>query len=106
MFQCVCYPEFVPFLTAKLGFPGGIVVKNPLANAGDTRDSGLIPALRRSLGIGNGNPFQYSRQENSMEREAWKAKVHGVTKGQTQLSMNALNSKIIFFYFRGIRPPM
>ena len=82
------------------------MVKNPLANAGDTRDSGLIPALRRSLGIGNGNPFQYSRQENSMEREAWKAKVHGVTKGQTQLSMNALNSKIIFFYFRGIRPPM
>ena len=87
-------------------FPSGTVVKNPLANAGDTRDSGLIPALRRSLGIGNGNPFQYSRQENSMEREAWKAKVHGVTKGQTQLSMNALNSKIIFFYFRGIRPPM
>ena len=60
MFQCVCYPEFVPFLTAKLGFPGGIVVKNPLANAGDTRDSGLIPGSGRSPGVGNGTPLQYS----------------------------------------------
>ena len=82
-FQCVCYPEFVPFLTAKLGFPGGTVVRNPLANAGDTRDSGLIPELRRSPGVGNGNPFQCSCQENSMEREAWQAKVHGVTESDT-----------------------
>ena len=59
------------------------VVKNPLANAGDTRDSGVIPRLRRSPGVGNGNPFQSSCQENSMEREAWQAKVHGVTDSDT-----------------------
>ena len=70
---------------------------NPLANAGNTRDLGLIPGLRRSPGVGNGNSFQYSCQENSMEREAWQAKVHGVTKNQTQLNTHALNSKIIFF---------
>ena len=73
------------------------MVKNPLANAGNTRDLGLIPGLRRSPGVGNGNSFQYSCQENSMGREAWQAKVHGVTKRQTQLNTHALNSKIIFF---------
>ena len=70
-------------LFRQKGFPGGTVVKNPLANAGDTRDSGVIPRLRRSPGVGNGNPFQYSCQENSMEREAWQAKVHGVTDSDT-----------------------
>ena len=43
-----------------MGFPGGIVVKNLPANAGDTRDMGSIPRSGRSLGKGNGNPFQYS----------------------------------------------
>ena len=42
------------------------MVKNPPANAGDIRDIGLIPGLGRSLGGGNGNPFQYSSLENSM----------------------------------------
>ena len=41
--------------TLLLGFPGGSVVKNPPANAGDTRDSGLIPEPGRSPGVGNGN---------------------------------------------------
>ena len=59
-----------------MGFP---VVKNPPTNAGDTRDTGSIPGLRRSLGVGNGNPLQYSSLENSMDREAWRATVHGVT---------------------------
>ena len=44
----------------KRGFPDGAVVKIPPANAGDTRDAGLIPGWRRSPGIGNGNPFQCS----------------------------------------------
>ena len=47
-----------------------LVVKNPLANAGDTGDSGLIPGLGRSSGGGNGNPLQYSCLENPMDREA------------------------------------
>ena len=54
-----------------MGFPGGSVVKNPFANVGDPGDVGLIPGLGRSIGAGNGNPFQYSYLENSMNREAW-----------------------------------
>ena len=72
-------------LTA-LGFPGGSVVKNPPANAGDAGDVGLIPGLGRSPGEGNGNPLQYSCLENPMDRGAWWATVHGVTKSQTQQS--------------------
>ena len=54
-------------------------------NAGDARDSGLIPGLGRSPGEGHGNPLQYSFLENPMERGAWRATVHRVTKSQTQL---------------------
>ena len=66
----------------KMGFPGGTVVKNPLANARDARDMGLNPQLERSPGEGNDNPFQYSCLENSMSRGAQWAIVHGVTKRQ------------------------
>ena len=45
-----------------------------------------IPGLGRSPGEGHGNPLQYSCWENSMDRAAWWATVHGVTKNQTQLS--------------------
>ena len=61
-------------------FPGGAVVKNPLANAEDARDAGSIPGsdpwLRKSPGVGNGTPPQYSCLENSMGRGAWQATVH------------------------------
>ena len=56
------------------------MVKNPPANAGEARDMGLIPGLGRSPRRGNGNPFQYSCLENSMNRGAWWATVHGVAK--------------------------
>ena len=66
------------------GFPGSSVVKkNPPANIGDV---GSIPELGRSPAEGNGNPLQYSCLENSMDRGAWWAKVHGVAKSRTQLS--------------------
>ena len=61
----------------KQGFPGGSVIKNSPANAGDT---GTIIGLGSSPGGGNGNPLQYSCLENSMDRGAWLAIVHGVTK--------------------------
>ena len=48
-----------------------LVVKNLPANAGDSRDMGLIPGLGRSSGVGNGNPLKYSCLENPMDREAW-----------------------------------
>ena len=53
------------------------MVKNPSANAGDTRDVGLISGSGRSPGVGNGNPLQYSCLENPMDRGAWRATVHG-----------------------------
>ena len=62
------------------------MVKNLLANAGDARDMSSIPGSGRSPGGGNGNPLQYSCLERPMGRGAWWAKVHGVTKSQTQLS--------------------
>ena len=61
------------------GFPGGAMLQNPLANAGD---SGLIPGSGRSPGKGNGNPFQYSCLRNPMGRGAWQARVHGIAKSQ------------------------
>ena len=61
----------------SLGFPGGLVVKNPPINAGGL---GLIPGLGRSPGEGNGYWLQYSCLENPMDRGAWQATVHGVTK--------------------------
>ena len=60
-------------LLARLGFPGGSVVKNPPANAGEVGDAGSIPGLGRSLGGGNGNPLQYSCLRNAMDRGAWQA---------------------------------
>ena len=56
------------------------MVKNLPGNAGDTRDMGLIPGLGRSPGEGNGYPLQDSCLENPMDRGAWRATVHGVTK--------------------------
>ena len=59
------------------GFPGGSDGKNLPAIAGD---QGVIPALGRYPVEGNGYPLQYSCLENSVDRGAWWATVHGVTK--------------------------
>ena len=59
------------------------MVKNPPANAGDIRDMGLISGLGRSSGGGHGNPLQYSCLKNPMDRGAWQATVHKVTKSRT-----------------------
>ena len=60
-----------------MGFPGGSVVKNPPAKAGEVR---LIPGSRRSLEEGNCNPFSYSCLENPMDRGARRVTIHGVIK--------------------------
>ena len=65
------------------GIPGGSVVRNPAAGAGST---GSIPGPGRSPGGGHGNPLQYSCLENPIDRGAWWATVHEVTKSRTQLS--------------------
>ena len=51
-----------------MGFPGGTMVKNLPANAGDAEDMSSVPGAGRSPGVGNGNPLQYSYLENSMDR--------------------------------------
>ena len=96
MCVCVCVCVY--------GFPGGAVVKNLPPNAGDTRDSGLIPESGRPpLGVENGNPLQHSCLHNSMDRGVWWARVHGVTNGWTPLSMHmhiyiSTHSPIYFLY--------
>ena len=68
-----------------MDFPGGAVVKNLPAYAGD---EGLIPRSEKSPRIRNDNPLQCSCLGNPMDRGDWQATVHGVTKSQTQLSTN------------------
>ena len=61
-------------------FPGGSMVKNPSANAGD---AGLIPGSRRFPEEENGNLLQYSCLGNPMDRGTWRVTVHGVAERQT-----------------------
>ena len=68
------------------------MVKNPPANAGDVKDTDSIPGSGRSPGEGNGSPPQYSCLENPMDRGAWSATVHGVTKSQTRLKQLNIQS--------------
>ena len=63
------------------GFPGVSAIKNSPANAGDV---GSIPGSGRTPGKGKGNPLEYSCLGNPMERGAWRAVVHVVTKSWTQ----------------------
>ena len=70
-------------LHSHLASQMSLVVKNLCADAGDLRDAGSIPGWGRSSGGRHGNPLQYSCLENPMDREAWWAKAHGVTKSQT-----------------------
>ena len=73
---------YIVYMYIYTGFPGGSVLKNPPANAGDM---GSIPGSGRSPGEGNGNPLQYSCLENPMDGGPWKAAVRGVAKSETQL---------------------
>jgi len=66
-----------------VSFSGDLASKEFACNAGDPV---AIPGLERCPGVGNGNPLQYSCLGNCMDRGAWQATVHDVTKSQTQLS--------------------
>ena len=69
------------FLQFFRDFPGGSDSKASAYNVGDL---GSIPGSGRSPGEGNGNPLQYSCLENPIDREAWYATGHGVTKSRTR----------------------
>ena len=77
------------------------MVKNPPANAGDM---GSIPGSGRSPGEGNGNPLQYSCLGNPMDRGAWWATVHGVTKSQTRLKQLNSNKAVSVYHGEGLFP--
>ena len=80
-----------------MGLPGGSVVTNLPAKAGDAGDTGSIPGWGRFPGEGNGNPVQYSCLENSMDRGACRATVHGFSKEldrTEQLTLSLLDFKI------------
>ena len=66
----------------RLDFPGG---SDGNKSTGNAEDPGLIPGSGRSLGEGNDNPLQHSYLENSIDRRAWWASVHGVAKSGTRL---------------------
>ena len=72
--------SLIDFSNNKWGYPGGSVIKDLPANAGDTGDPDLIPGSRSSPGGGNGNPLHYSCLKNPKDREAWQARVHGVAE--------------------------
>ena len=76
----------IDFIYSSWSFPGGSVVKNLSANAGDAGDSSLIPGLGGSPGEENGNLLQYSCLEKPIDRGDWRATVYGVAKSWTQLS--------------------
>ena len=74
------------------GFPGGSVVMNTPANAGDL---GSIPGWGRSPGGRNGNLLQYSCLGNPIDRGAWRATIHGIAKSRTQLNTNTHTPRLI-----------
>ena len=78
---CIVFPVTRYFnLPNDHTFPGGAVVKNPPARAGDAGNMGSIPGSERSPGGGSSNPLQYSCLKNAMDRGAWWATVHRVAK--------------------------
>ena len=79
-----CFQIYLPHLRTGfcMGFPGGIDSKVSACNTGDP---GSISGFGRSPGEGNGNPLQYSCLENSLDRGAWPATVHGFAESQTPL---------------------
>ena len=83
--KCVIFRlrKFKIRYASSVGFPGGTSGKEPACQYVDVRDMSSIPGLGRPPAKEHGNPLQYSCLENPMDRRAWGATVHRVTKSQT-----------------------
>ena len=81
-------PPYKYMYIHKLAFPGGTLVKNPLASLGDARDSLSIPGSGRPPGVGNGKPLQYSCLENSTDRSLASYSPWGRNESNTTEQMN------------------
>ena len=97
-----CQSPIIPHCRQNQASQVMLVVKNPPANTGRLRDTGLIPESGRSPGGGHGNPLQSSQLENTIDRGAWQAMVHWVTRSWTWLKQlsthihpNRLKSKFL-----------
>ena len=101
-FFCILrlYFDIIDFLFNPGLFSGSAVVKNLPVNAGGAR---LIPGSGRSPGEGNGKPLQCSCLENSMDRVAWWATVHSVTKSWTWLSNWPHKHALFVFYLMHLK---
>ena len=87
------WQHYISFKYARyVGFPGGSVVKNLPANAGDIRDSGSVPGSGKSPGEGHGSPFQCPCLENPMKRGTWRSAVHRVAKSWTQMKQLSMHA--------------
>ena len=83
--KMMCQPVCRALLWLIRGFPGGISGEASPANAGEARaGSPMTPGSGGSPDVGNGNPLQYSRLGNPLDRGAWRAAVHGATDGRAQ----------------------
>ena len=88
----------IDFMYSSWSFPGGSVVKNLSANAGDAGDSSLIPGLGGSPGEENGNLLQYSCLEKPMDRGDWQATVYGVAAPLCICQSQAFPSSLFSFF--------
>ena len=84
-FACLIHQHLASLIMNPRAFPVGLVVKTLPPTAGDARDKGSIPGSGRSPEEGNGNLLHYSCLENPMDRGAWQATIHRVTKSRTWL---------------------
>ena len=94
LYVCI-YIYIYSFLPLVPGFPSGLDGKEFVCNAGDPS---LIPGLGRSPGEGNGYSFQFSCMGNPMDRGAWWATVHGITKSRIWPSDQHIFLNILFLY--------
>ena len=85
-----------------LGFPGGKVVKNPPANAGDAGDTGSIPGSGRSPGDENGNPLQYSCQGNPKNRGTWQSMGSPGSWGRKRVGYNVVTEQQFYSYYASL----